>query len=251
MESDLDLIEDGVVIHKAAVPPADVQLVKLAADKAYAAVEAVGIGIEPEGSCADLIKHIASTIDWGGMHVSQALDIAQSSCPDAGAAFDRIVERVEQILADSRRRSGAKYREDLSYLRRHRSRWAGRRGRLTPVPWHFDAGAAGTAEWDPCFNVWMPLVPVGTICPTLEFLPRSSFHVRSGRFTTTPDVGFPDEAWVSSILSDDLRLAPILRPGDIAIFDHWTLHRTQPLAWALRTRTSAEIRFSDQPFQPS
>jgi hypothetical protein len=95
----LNLKEDGVVVHYRAVAAKDVSLFKAATDKAYEAVEAARSGIEPQGPHAELIKHIAqSTIQWGGIPVSQALDIA--AFPEASEAFARIVKQAEETVTN-------------------------------------------------------------------------------------------------------------------------------------------------------
>jgi hypothetical protein len=237
---ELDLVQEGVAVYRAAVAPNDVATIKSAADRAYELVEAARDVIEPGGPHADLIKHIAqSTIQWGGIPISHALDIAAADCPAAPEAFARTVTRAEEIVASLREQRGAVYRSELSYFRRHR-------GTATHVPWHFDAGAAGTEAYDPCFNVWLPLVAVGTDCPALQFLPRTGARMRAGEFTGTVS-GYPDAAWIADNMSGRDRLAPALQPSDIAIFDHWTLHRTQPFSGDAKMRTSAEIRLSSLP----
>lgn len=229
----LILLEDGIVVRHGAADRSDVELLKEATDSAYEIVEAARDGVAVLGPQAELVNHIAqSTIQWGGMHINQALDIA--AAPKASDAFARIVTRAEKIVADLTGRL-VTYRDELSYVRRHN-------GAATHVPWHFDAGAAGTEAYDPCFNVWMPFVSVGIDCPTLEFLPRTRKRMSYNDYESSRP-GYPTESWLASNTSPSDVLTIRMNPGDILIFDHWTLHRTQPLSSA-RVRTSAEIRIT-------
>jgi hypothetical protein len=56
--------------------------------------------------------------------------------------------------------------------------------------------------------------------------------------------GYPTEEWLQANAGP--KVAFELQPSDILIFDHWTLHRTQPLAGNVKMRTSAEMRLSCQ-----
>lgn len=225
----MNLMKDGVAVHKGAMPKKDVAKFFAVADRAYGIIEEVKNGAQPTGPHADMIRHIADgTLQWGGVSISWTFKIAASFFNRG--AFERVIANAERLLAEHRKESSAKYRDDLSYLRRHQ-------GSTTHVPWHFDAGAAGTSEFDPCWNVWMPLVPVGEHSPTLQFIPGTSEAMKKGALPCYRP-GYPNPETIPK----DGWLTPVLEPGDVVIFDHWTLHRTQPIAGKIRT--SAEIRLA-------
>ena len=49
----------------------------------------------------------------------------------------------------------------------------------TLLPWHIDADGAGTKAYDPCLNLWLPLVSVGEgRRPSLEIIPGSHHVMR-------------------------------------------------------------------------
>jgi hypothetical protein len=229
----MNLIDDGVVVHRDAIPRADVELFFAIADRAYTLVGEVRAGAAPKGKHADLIKHIAeSSILWGGIPISHGYQIAAEHFNESPDGFTKITSRLEQVLAYHRRENGANYRNELSYFRRHN-------GSTTHIPWHFDAGAAGTVKYDPCFNTWVPLVQVGESSPTLQFIPKTAALARD---SINAEHHYPRCTEIASGFDEASWLTPKLDPGDIVIFDHWTLHRTQPLSGKMRT--SAEIRFS-------
>lgn len=225
----MNLIEDGIVVHKNAISKSDVRKFLAVAARSYEMVEAVKNGAKPKGKHAEAIQHIAEdTIRWGGISIGWAFKIAAGFLERG--AFERVTARAESLVADHRKTAGARFRDDLSYLRRHS-------GSSTHVPWHFDAGAAGTGQFDPCWNVWMPLVPVGEHSPTLQFIPGTSEVMKGARLPCYRP-GYPEPESVP----EDHWMTPVLDPGDVVIFDHWTLHRTQPVGGLMRT--SAEIRLS-------
>jgi hypothetical protein len=228
------LLTEGVAFHRSAIDRADLEYLGATANHAYELVEDARNGIVLPGPHAELTKHIAeSTIKWGGIPISQSIDIASEKFPRAAEVFAGISRAAEQLVA---RESGllATYRSELSYVRRHTDH-------QTHVAWHYDAGAAGTGPYDPCFNVWVPFVPVGLDCPTLEFIPGSNSRMKAGDHGNGR-VGFPTPAWLEA--NTGPQIAFRMDPGDILVFDHWTLHRTQPLASPTKVRTSAEIRIS-------
>src|ERR1700751_193120 len=57
---------------------------------------------------------------------------------------------------------------------------------------------------------------------------------------------FTDE-WVAEHFPPTDRIAPELTPGDALIFDHLTLHRTQPLDREMVSRMSIECRVTRHP----
>jgi hypothetical protein len=57
---------------------------------------------------------------------------------------------------------------------------------------------------------------------------------------------YPDE-WVAEHFPLTDRIAPELAPGDALIFDHSTLHRTQPLDRETVSRMSIECRITRYP----
>lgn len=109
------------------------------------------------------------------------------------------------------------------------------------VRWHCDAEAVGTARFEDCVNAWLPLDPVGDgSFPSLEVLVDSNRTMAEA--APPPDnAWYRDDEWVASV--PGYRLVPQLVPGDLFLFDHLTLHRTEVLP-ERRPRLSCELRFA-------
>jgi hypothetical protein len=175
-------------------------------------------------------KSLRSTLPWGGMagatmrrYVGRGLydSVAEHA---RLAASDALLSRTRLIPA-------------LCLFRNHD-------GKRTHIAWHADADAAGGAEHDPCFNVWVPLVPVGKDRPSLQFV-LGSHRVMRGLPLRDPQASSLTEEWVKDNLPGDA-WTPIMEPGDVVIFDHYTVHRTQPMTHT-EPRYSAEFRVTLKP----
>ena len=119
-----------------------------------------------------------------------------------------------------------------------------RRSDKTPTmiasPWHMDADTAGTAQGpERCINVWLPLQDVGSTTPSLEFVLGSHVQMKTMEFVGTGYYRTDDS--VNALAGRKWR--PVMRPGDAAVFDQYTLHRTQVLRSDQFARTSCEFRF--------
>jgi Phytanoyl-CoA dioxygenase (PhyH) len=106
------------------------------------------------------------------------------------------------------------------------------------VPWHIDADAA-RVDRPEAINVWLPLDAVGVELPSLEMVVGS--HDKMRRLPLlTGERRYRDDAFAASA---GTKIVPQLDPGDAIIFDHFTLHRTQPQLGEIFERTSCEFRF--------
>ncbi len=126
---------------------------------------------------------------------------------------------------------------NICVFRRHRES-------RTHVPWHIDADGAGTVSYDPCVNIWIPLVSVGRSLPSLKVIPGSHVFMRELPLLNPPSgsgAGRTDE-WVDQNFVHHDRLVAQLEPGDALMFDHYTLHRTQPMDSPFGARISGEFR---------
>jgi hypothetical protein len=139
------------------------------------------------------------------------------------------------VCAKTRRLFGRRWR-----LHTHRSYMRRIAGTTVQVPWHIDADAANT--WRPnCFNVWLPLDPVGRDRPSLDVVCGSQRTMR--RLPLLVDAArYRDDEFVAAIGSSS---TPELNPGDALVFDQFTLHRTQCVASPATVRISCEFRFHD------
>jgi hypothetical protein len=115
----------------------------------------------------------------------------------------------------------------------------------TRIGWHTDYDGGGTRPYDPCYNIWLPLTPVGREQPSVEVVRGSHRRMRELP-VPSPHNGAFSEEWVAKYFAPAARLAPELKPGDALIFDHWTLHRTQILDRDRVSRASIECRVTQQ-----
>jgi hypothetical protein len=106
------------------------------------------------------------------------------------------------------------------------------------VPWHIDADAA-RVDRPEAINVWLPLDAVGAGLPSLEMVVGSHDKMRQLPLLTG-ERRYRDDAFAASA---GTKIVPQLDPGDAIIFDHFTLHRTQPQISGMFERTSCEFRF--------
>jgi ectoine hydroxylase-related dioxygenase (phytanoyl-CoA dioxygenase family) len=228
----LTLRREGVAFFPSLLSPSDVADLKRIADQVYDLIEAP---IAPPGPNAWLVREVAtSSATWGGIPIDHVKSLAEDSSA-AETCVSSIIETLARAAAPTSR-SKATFRSELSYVRRHRNK-------LTFAPWHFDALAAGSIKQDPVFNAWVPLVDVGLNCPSLEFVPGSAHMMRSGGFDQKPDEpGFPTDLWMNTHANAN-HICAVMKPGDIVVFNHYTLHRTQVADFGNYTRTSAEMRF--------
>ena len=110
------------------------------------------------------------------------------------------------------------------------------------VPWHIDADAARVDRQE-AINVWLPLDAVGAGLPSLEMVVGSHDKMRQLPLLTG-ERRYRDDAFAASA---GTKVVPRLDPGDAIIFDHFTLHRTQPQIGDIFERTSCEFRFIKLP----
>jgi ectoine hydroxylase-related dioxygenase (phytanoyl-CoA dioxygenase family) len=228
----LDLKRDGVVFLPGVVSREVIGDLQGITDSEY------GRLANPD---SDAIRDIAaSSASWGGI----AIDHVKSLAPDPKKATALIDQSIAALSAALKKSSVANpvFQSSLSYVRRHRNS-------ATFAPWHLDAYAAGTINYDPVFNAWMPLVAVGQNCPGLEFIVGAHQRTRAGNYNHQDsghpaDAGYPTPNWITESGADGKHVCFVMAPGDIVIFDHWTPHKTQSSEFPPYVRTSAEMRFS-------
>jgi ectoine hydroxylase-related dioxygenase (phytanoyl-CoA dioxygenase family) len=88
------------------------------------------------------------------------------------------------------------------------------------------------------------LTAVGREQPSIELVRGS--HRRMRELPPSETGIFTDE-WVAEHFPPTDRIAPELEPRDALIFDHSTLHRTQPLQRETVSRMSIECRVTRHP----
>lgn len=110
------------------------------------------------------------------------------------------------------------------------------------IYWHTDADGVETHSFDPMWNCWIPLEEVGTgRFPSLEVLVESE-QVMRGLPPLHP--GHRADSWVKEVLPGVIPFCPSLARGDVLVFGHYFLHRTQPMEHLAGPRIGAELRFT-------
>ena len=219
-EEGLSLRRDGVVILRGVLPSHEVRRTAALCDAAFRGL-----------TTASAPSAYASAAAWGGMSLDDML-----GCMAEPEALSEIVDRLVDMMPD------AELIRAFSVVRR-------RVKHRTSMPWHVDAEAANTIRQDPCVNFWVPFAPVGNgRSPTLEFVLRSSPTMRKIPKRRPAGETFRYDEWVKAHLGERQRFIPALEPGDVALFDHYTMHRTERVTGRFPVpRISAEIRFQYMP----
>jgi hypothetical protein len=132
--------------------------------------------------------------------------------------------------------------DGFSVIRRHKK--SPQAGEHTTVAWHRDFSFVGPAGIDRSVNFWIPLTEVGEAAPSIDILVGSHSHMVNVP-DETPGITNISEQWVSEHLGAYPRWTPRCKPGDVMMFDHQTIHRTQLLTAPPSTdRMNFEMRWS-------
>jgi hypothetical protein len=113
------------------------------------------------------------------------------------------------------------------------------------LEWHTDYDGGGTWPYDPCYNIWLPLTPVGRDHPSVEIVRGSHRRMRELPLPSPHNGQFAD-GWVAKYFAPAAHITPELAPGDALVFHHCTLHRTQVLNRDTIGRVSIECRVTQQ-----
>jgi hypothetical protein len=107
------------------------------------------------------------------------------------------------------------------------------------VVWHRDAHAVKTNDDGDCFNCWVPVDSVGVDRPSLQISCGShrDWSIRPVDYASL------DNPTHDEVVANYPIETAMLDPGDILIFSHFTLHRTQPMEES-HGRISGEYRFA-------
>jgi hypothetical protein len=219
-----DLAADGAAVVRGFLSPEDAANLRRTVNEIYDFL----------GSC----EHISNRLLdfhfhlWHGVWLRPLPTFLRKARPDLQQRYEQSLRAVEAQVG---RTFGLGWRffPKRSYFRRHF-------GLVRKVPWHIDADAASIYRVaGSAINVWMPLDPVGTDLPSLDFVPRSHNVMRNVPLLAGKDK-YRDDAFVGTIGAPS---TPQLAVGDALIFDQFVLHRTQDAGSADAVRTACEFRF--------
>jgi hypothetical protein len=220
--ADPDSLErDGYAVVRSIITKSLAAELRSLIESAFAAAD--------EGRCADDMKAaIDATMEWGGLSFDAASHLT-------GGKLDSVAAEIETGAAKATRLK-LRFVPQVSNLRRQTVM-------VNFLQWHIDADGTGSISYDPCFNVWMPLSKVGSDLPSIQLV-RGSHKIM--RVEPKLDAGYavrPAE-WVAERFPRAKIETPTLGLGDAVIFDHYTLHQTQPLPGRSGIRLACELRMT-------
>lgn len=156
--------------------------------------------------------------------------------------FDRIASALAALLDAIFAGKPFVFVPGKSALRRQGTQGTARRSAY--VVWHRDAHAVRTAELGECLNCWVPFQSVGIERPSLEIV-VGSHRSLSERIVDYEENDSPTDDEIRATYNPSQICTAIMDPGDILIFGHHTLHRTQPMGDSYPMRMSGEFRFQE------
>jgi hypothetical protein len=168
--------------------------------------------------------------------------LAHSYLSESG--FSRTARSVGIPLATLFPTKSMQYVPHKSVLRRQGTRGQARKSAY--VTWHRDSHAVRTAEFAECLNCWIPLQAVGIDRPSLQIVLGSNKTLQDRPVDYEADETSTDDQVRTDFDNAEICTA-ILDPGDILLFGHHTLHRTQQMTEESPSRISAELRFAGNP----
>lgn len=170
-------------------------------------------------------EDVRTAMGWGG------LSLAHLQRHGRGLDLDPILAAVHELLPR------AELAPDVSCFRRIVPR--------TVIRWHTDAEGTNSGQIAPdIWNFWFPLEDVGVEYPGLELIPQSGEKMRKLPRRWGPEAE-RSAAWVETEFPERkfVRWSPEMEVGDALVFNHWILHRTQPMEEMAGPRIGCEMRF--------
>jgi len=172
--------------------------------------------------------------------------LSHSYLPRSG--FDRVTEVLSRVLTAVFPNQSFEFIAGKSALRRQGTRGNARKSAY--VEWHRDSHAVQTVEHGNCLNCWVPLNAVGIDRPSLQVVLGSNRVLQSSPVDYQAHDNPTDEQ-VSKDFGDSKVCTAVLDPGDVLLFGHHTLHRTQPMGDDYPARLSGEFRFTGKALSSS
>jgi hypothetical protein len=216
------LKKNGAVVVRKFLTGAETAELQSVVRAIYEAMAEIGTFVD-----ADMENHFRR---WNGVWLEHLPSLLEAYDRNLAARYRRVVElierRTQRVFGD-----GWHFFALRSFLRR----LSGTNGILR---WHIDADAAATS-WGHCINVWLPLDAVGTDRPSVDVILGSHIKMRELP-PLSGDSHDRDDTFVASI---GPTTSSGLNPSDALVFDHYTLHRTQPWRAEKFSRTACELRF--------
>lgn len=162
--------------------------------------------------------------------------------PTLLAELDGLCEKTRPVASACYGSRQVAVLEGFNLIRRHRKN--PKAVERTTVPWHRDWTFASPAGYQESMNCWVPLVEVGSSAPSLDFVLGSHVYM-AGQPDETYGITSISEPWFEAHLTAYEQSTPSCNPGDIVVFDHQVVHRTQSLNYQFQQdRFSMELRWA-------
>ena len=215
-------------VHRELVPRSTVIALRREVENIYQQVE---------NNPAHLAKLAHSNEEWGGLNARHVIDALSSGIlrSSLGTLIDPILLALHYLHPEAR------VIPEFTSFRRVRNIPG---FHDTTIHWHTDAeGAAAFRVFEKTWNCWLPLADVGGRfhAPSLEIVLDSEAAVKADGVKQSYDR--PDD-WVETACAGLPRVCPELFMGDVIIFQHWLVHRTQRFEPGIPPRIGVEIRFA-------
>ena len=230
----------GAVIFRRAIPQSVLELLVLLCSAAFSILDlkvkeheaGEARADDPLGSRVEAYKTLQFIADDVVRAVLSNAFLGQSG-------FEKVAGVLRDILSPALRHD-VEFLPGKSTFRRQGTSAGAKRSAI--LPWHRDAHAVRTADIGDCLNCWIPLHSVGVSRPSLQVVIGSSPVMRNVPVDYSLVNTLTHEQVIRDFGSENICTA-LMEPGDFLLFDHHTLHRTQPMGDEYPMRVSGEVRF--------
>jgi len=233
--------DSGAVVIRAFFTPDEIATLQQIAKLVFAVADAA-VSSAPADLLAD---DFAGGLRVGYISWPRMNALLQAAAPKLHGRLTAICERTRSIGSACYGGGQVRQLDNFNLIRRHRKNRAP--DELTTVPWHRDFTFTSPAGYMESMNCWVPTVDVGGQFPSLDLI-LGSHSAMTGKPDESPGITQLSPAFVAAQLGHLEQCTPHCAPGDMIVFDHHTVHRTQPLSFAA-DRISFEFRWA--PAQPA
>jgi hypothetical protein len=226
----------GAFVIRDFFAPAEVENLQLIGRLVFGLGDAA-VASAPHAVLPDDLRH---GLPHGWLSWPRMKAFLSASGKELDAQLEAHSERTRSVASACYAGKPVRVLDNFNLIRRHRKNPTA--GEATNVPWHRDFTFTNMAGNMHSMNCWSPMVEVGKRSPSLDFILESHGHML-GKEDENPGVTQISEGWIKANLPALPRVTPHCRPGDIVVFDHQVLHRTQQLTFT-EDRLSFEFRWA-------
>jgi hypothetical protein len=229
--------ENGVFLLRSLLTTEQVKTLTSVSEMCYDMGAAIVSNAPPRHLPHDLADGLVKRgyITWARM-----TGLLKASGTDLADDLGKVVDKIGWVAKSVYATTTIELLEGFSIMRRQRK--APPEGEITRTAWHRDFSFVAPGGFDQSVNFWIPLTEVGKVAPSIEVI-VGSHSLMTNVPDETPGITNIQQEWINEHLSDYPCWTPNCIPGDVMVFDHQTVHRTQPLAASV-DRLNFEMRWS-------